>query len=368
MSNESLKIVAVGDLAFNGVFRRILARYGPDYPFRKVVPFWKDADLILGNLESPCTTQPRAAPSKFTLRADRLAAESAQAAGFDCLCVANNHMMDFGPIGLAEACAEVARVGIPTVGAGRNEAEAYAPVILDLGGQRVGILAFCDVVQVSPLYAGPMGAGVARWEIETCLQRVEKLRPQVDWLIVHMHWGVELAQLPTPAQRQWAHELASSGVDAILGHHPHVLQPIELIDDTVVAYSLGNFLFSSSFWRGRNHREEHFSSKYCLHPLTRKTGWLEIHFQKGESPLFRFQPALLDKDYVVVPDSSRQRMEELQELTRRIANPDYAREFEKELSRMEDRVRWGRNDRTLALRAQLKLFHWGLLPWAVTEI
>lgn len=367
MTNNAVKIVAVGDLAFNGAYHRVLARQGSDYPFREVLPYWVDADVRLGNLESPTTSQPRAAPSKFTLRASSLAAESVRAAGFDCLCVANNHMMDFGPAGLIEACSQVANVGIPAVGAGKNEEEACAPAILNVREKRVGILAFCDVVQVSSLYAGQNTVGVARWDANDCLRRVQHLRSQVDWLIVNMHWGVELARLPSPQQRLWARALAEAGADLILGHHPHVLQPVEMIGNTVVAYSLGNFLFSSVFWRGRNHRGEEFSSKYCLHPLTRRTGWLEVSLHKGTSPQFCFQHALLDKNHRVVPDESQRRATEWQVLARRLTSSDYATEFEKEMQRTEERVKWGRYDRTLALHAELKLFHWGLLPWAVAE-
>jgi hypothetical protein len=140
-----------------------------------------------------------------------------------------------------------------------------------------------------------------------------------------------------------------------------------MIGASVAAYSLGNFLFSSAFWRGSNDQGEDFSSKYCLNPLTRQTGWLEVALRKGVSPNCRFRPALFDKNYSVIPDESRLRAMQWQSLARRLAVTDYENEFKKEIQLTEERIAWGRYDRTLALYAELKLFHWGMLPWAVAE-
>src|SRR5207302_2434220 len=117
MTSQSIRIVAVGDLSFNGRYPRLLKRQGADHPFRAVLPAWHGADLRLGNLESPVTTAPRAAPSKTTLRAPAEAVASLRAADFDCLTLANNHMMDYGPRGLAETQAALDAAGLRHVGA-----------------------------------------------------------------------------------------------------------------------------------------------------------------------------------------------------------------------------------------------------------
>ncbi len=363
-----MKIVVVGDMSFNCYYDRLLNRLGPDYPFRHVLPLWRDADLRLGNLESPPTSQPRATPSKFTLRGSPRSVESLAQAGFDCLCVANNHMMDFGAEGLGEACSRITKAGIPVVGAGRNEKEAYAPVILEVRGQKVGILAFCDVIQVSPLYAQGNGAGVAGWEPNVNLSRIRELRQHVDWLIVHMHWGIELAQLPSPQQREWARALVSAGADLILGHHPHVLQPVEVIDGAVVAYSLGNFLFSEAYWRGRNNSNEKFASKMRPHPLTRQTGWLEVVLHRGEPIECQLWPALLTKQLDVIPDNSSRWSASSKDFSRLVSSPDYAAMFEAETHRAADRRDWEGAPGTVANRALVKLFHWRLLPWVGAEV
>ena len=77
---------------------------------------------------------------------------------------------------------------------------------------------------------------------ETVKKDIEKLRDKVDVMMVAMHWGVEYTHTPTAYERDMAKFLASNGVDLIIGAHPHVIQPVEWIDNTLVIYSLGNFI------------------------------------------------------------------------------------------------------------------------------
>lgn len=80
------------------------------------------------------------------------------------------------------------------------------------------------------------------YDAEQVKSDIEAVRDKVDVLIVAMHWGVEYASTPNSNQQEIAQYLADLGVDIILGAHPHVLQPITWIDDTLVMYSLGNFI------------------------------------------------------------------------------------------------------------------------------
>ena len=77
---------------------------------------------------------------------------------------------------------------------------------------------------------------------EQVLNDINNLRDKVDVLMVAMHWGVEYTHIPTETQRKTAKFLADNGVDIIIGSHPHVIMPVEWIDDTLVIYSLGNFI------------------------------------------------------------------------------------------------------------------------------
>ena len=77
---------------------------------------------------------------------------------------------------------------------------------------------------------------------ETVKEDINRVRDKVDVLIVAMHWGVEYTHVPTNYEKDMAEFLASQGVDIIIGTHPHVVQPVDFIDDTLVIYSLGNFI------------------------------------------------------------------------------------------------------------------------------
>ena len=83
---------------------------------------------------------------------------------------------------------------------------------------------------------------VNRYNKETVEKDIQKVRDQVDLLLVSIHFGEEYTHTPVARQKQIAQELSDMGVDIVIGHHPHVVEPIEFIGNTMVIYSLGNFL------------------------------------------------------------------------------------------------------------------------------
>jgi poly-gamma-glutamate synthesis protein (capsule biosynthesis protein) len=216
------------------------------------------------------------------------------------------------------------------------------------------------VEQSSPLYAGPKTAGVAALKFNSSLARVRDLRSSVDWLIVQLHWGMEMSQLPSPQQRELARKFVDAGADLILGHHPHVLQPFEVIDGVPVAYSLGNFLFSEMYSRGVNIKGQQFCAKLRLHPLSRLTGWLDVVLTRGQPPQVHLAPCLLRRDLVVVPDAGRNMIELLAMLNR----DNYAEAYKRECDRAQARTTWRWDCKPLMRRVEMKLFSLGLLPGA----
>lgn len=355
-----LRVIGVGDLALHGRF----ARLGVGQAFRHVQSGWEGADLLLGNLESAPATTGRVAASKVTLRAVPEAVEVLRAAGFDALALANNHAMDFGPGGLAETISQLDAAGIPHVGAGLDDVSAASPLVLERRGQSVGLLSFCDVEQSSPLYATSHAPGVAAFRIDEAVRAVRELRPRVDWVVVQLHWGLEMASLPSPGQREQARRLVEAGADLILGHHPHVLQPMEIIAGVPVFYSLGNFLFSDVFWRGRDECDRPFAACLRVHPISRKTGWAEVVLRRGRPAHVRFVPARTRRDLSVVRDESPDRLREWERLCRTLEVESYADIFHAEVLRARERLRWVVEWRALRRRIELTLFKHGLLLFA----
>jgi hypothetical protein len=357
---EALRIVAVGDLSFNGGYAR-LARN----PLRHVLARWSEADLRLGNLESPLTDAPRNRMGKLALRGCERAAAFLREADFDALGLANNHAMDYGAYGLAETCARLDAARIPHHGAGPDGSAARRPLVLERAGQSIGLLAYCCVPQTSPLYATLDQPGIAALDIERCVEDIRRLRREVDWLIVQAHWGEELSVLPTPSQRLWARRFVEAGADLILGHHPHVWQPLEWIDGVPVFHSLGNCLFSGMFWRGRGRDGTPFVSQYRLHPLSRHTGWAEVCLQRGRPTVASFRPARLRRNLELYPEETPRREAEWDRLCRRLEVSDLNAAFKEEQEETRLRRVWQDAWRPWPRRLALHLFHHGLLPGAV---
>lgn len=245
----TIRLVAVGDIApgepQGGLVQADVARVlGP--AAARIL----EADLAFANLEAPLPpagVPPRPGPLPI-LRGRPSLPAALVLAGFDVLSLANNHPFDFGPEGVSGTLAAVRAAGIPTTGLGLDKAAAEAPVVLERNGLRVVFLAATDRVN----HPAPPGSAVAWLDIGRLEAQVRSWRPRADVVVVSVHWGKSYSLDVLPVQRRIAGRLVAAGADVVLGHHPHVLQPVERLDGAIVAYSLGNFLFGGQVGdRGR---------------------------------------------------------------------------------------------------------------------
>jgi poly-gamma-glutamate capsule biosynthesis protein CapA/YwtB (metallophosphatase superfamily) len=206
---------------------------------------WSDADLLIGNLESPCVVKAKPIEGPlpeivFHAPADRLA--ELAVAGFSALTMANNHVLNCGPLGLMETIEGLDRAGIHHAGAGMNLAEAIRPAFIPVRGVTVGLVAFC----YGPQPAGRSNPGVALHDLKTMRKALRSARAGADLVIAALHGGLEYSDVPPSETRARFRFLAENGADIVVGHHPHVLQGLEWIGNVPVAYSLGDFLFDNS--------------------------------------------------------------------------------------------------------------------------
>lgn len=243
-AEQAVTLAAVGDIQLGRGVGRMIEKEGPDYPFRMVAPLLRSADLTFGNLECALSEEGRPIPKQFSFKADPAAALGMAGAGFDLLSLANNHSMDCGREGLLETQAALAGRGIRSVGAGRDAAEAAAPVILEHGGLRIAFLARTMVAPEGVIYRED-APGVAALDPERIEDEVRAARRQADLVVVSLHWGIEYARQPQEEQRRLARRLVDAGACLVLGHHPHALQPVERYRGGLIAYSLGNFVFDA---------------------------------------------------------------------------------------------------------------------------
>ena len=163
-------------------------------------------------------------------------------AGFNLVSLANNHTLDRGETAILNSHRYwMQHPEVMTAGSFSSNDEMARPNIGEVNGISYAFFAYTDwtnglVVPVGKDYL------LARYSNELAKQDIEKVRDQVDVVIVSMHFGDEYSFNVSSRQRDIATYLASLGVDIVIGHHPHVVEPIEMINDTLVIYSLGNFI------------------------------------------------------------------------------------------------------------------------------
>jgi len=242
---EEVKVAAVGDLMLGSRAEPFLKQYGPDYPFSDVMPFLGQADVVVGNLESSISTRGQAVENKkFTLRAGPLAAQALARAGIRVVSLANNHSMDFGPLALKDTLAILDENGILYTGAGMNIDDARSPALLKIKGKTVAFLSYSLTFPLE-FFASINRPGTAPGYAEYVKADIEKIRPSADIVVVSFHWGAELMTAAKDYQIELGRQAIDWGADLVLGHHPHVLQELELYRGHLIAYSLGNFVFGS---------------------------------------------------------------------------------------------------------------------------
>jgi hypothetical protein len=237
-------LAALGDVSFAGE--------RADSPtaalFKAAQAAWFNADIVIANLEGPLTDRGTTVRGKCTIRGAPGWAQVLKNAGIQIVSLGNNHMMDYGPDGLFKTIDALDAAGVHYLGAGRNRQAACAPLYLKTADVKIGVLARTSVIVSSSCYATEFEPGVAFLDSGETRRAISTLRKNVDLLVVLLHWGIEEHFYPAPRQRELARMFVAAGADLIIGHHPHVLQGLERMGQSIVAYSLGNFVMDDFNW------------------------------------------------------------------------------------------------------------------------
>lgn len=245
--SRELSISLVGDILMDGSVRGQINKNGYDYPWEEVEEYFQEDDITIGNLETSITIKgSKWADKQFNFRSDPKNLESMKKAGIDVLSLANNHSLDYGYDGLVDTINYLDKSKIHRVGAGKNYKDAIGEVVIEKNGYKIGILGFSRVVPTVDWYATnkrPGLVGAYDSQLKAVLEKVEKTAKEVDVLILSIHWGKELATKPRQEEIIAGRKLIDAGADIIMGHHPHVLQGIEIYKGKPIFYSLGNFVF-----------------------------------------------------------------------------------------------------------------------------
>lgn len=169
--------------------------------------------------------------------------KSLKEAGFDLLLLANNHITDYGLVGLKNTIEQINRYGFEYIGAGFSYKEAYKPKVIEINGLKVGIINLCEA-QVGHFKCRRQQFGYAWLGDDKNDERIINLKKDVDFLIIIPHAGLENYPLPLLQFRQLYYHWCDLGADVIIGGHPHISQGIEHYGKSIIFYSLGNFFFS----------------------------------------------------------------------------------------------------------------------------
>ncbi len=231
--------------------------------FSGVSDVFKGADFGFVNLETPVAPTHSHGSKPFLFDAPLDLLDALKANGIKMVSFANNHVMDQGWAGFAETRDHLREKGLLFVGSGDTAQQAWQPVIVEANGIKVGWLGMTrwlngnrnpekdDQPHVNFFPYPNESGGAPGLDEAGVLEAIKQARAQCDLLVVSIHWGIEYAPAPRPEDMETAHKMLEAGASVIVGHHPHVLQPVETYRtqdgrDAVIFYSLGNFLSNQS--------------------------------------------------------------------------------------------------------------------------
>ncbi len=270
MPQNTLSLVAVGDI----IPTRPLFPDGrpASETLAHVADLFAAADVVVGNLDIALTTRGYPREKLINVRAtpDVVAPGVAQL-GFDVISVANNHGTDYGTTGLVDTLEALTSAGIRPVGGGEDLAHATAPAIVEAGDWRVGVLAWTAVLPtgaaasaqrpgLAPLHvvtsyevnpyllmeepATPptVRSHVDEADLEAAREVVARVRADVDFLVVLVHWGSGVSDANAEYQAPLGRALLDAGADVIVGSHPHRVLGIERHGDKAIFYSPGTLI------------------------------------------------------------------------------------------------------------------------------
>ena len=244
----TVRFGAVGDLLLS-------TSPGSDTPGRgmealsdDVRELFASCDVVFANLE--CTLPGRdIVPTEPRVVSTARQIDSLRDSGVDVVTLGNNHMFDCLDEGFDRLTGMLSDMGIHWFGAGRNLTEARRPAVLDVGGIRLAFLGCVDQSSGPYRFADESNSGVAPLDVENLCEIINDVGKDVDHVIVSPHWGRERFRFPSPEQMRNARAFIDAGASMVLGHHPHVLQGMEIYHGAPIVYSLGNFIANNVYWQ-----------------------------------------------------------------------------------------------------------------------
>jgi hypothetical protein len=211
-----------------------------DHPLQRLAPIFRGADLAMVNCEGALSDHARQVGSNKT--PERFAI-SMRNAGIGLVNLANNHTFDAEERGFLDTLRALSLAGIGHVGGGMDLADARKPVIVERNGIKLGFLGYTQFNNFGEsAFAAAGRPGIVPMDPFLMKEDIRKLRPQVDYVLVAIHWATSRSAEVSPDNRAFAHDLIDAGADIILGHHPPHPKGIEVYHGKVILYAPSNVL------------------------------------------------------------------------------------------------------------------------------
>ena len=246
---KPITLMFVGDVMLDRGVKLMLEKHGnKDYkfPFLKIEPKLKEADILVGNLEGPISDKGKKVGSIYSFLMNPKSIEGLIFAGFDVLSVANNHIFDYGREAMEDTFLRLKEAKIDYVGGGFDKTEACSPRIRKLKRTKIAFLGFTNLGSL--FWEARDGVSGICWLSKENLEKeIKEAKNKADLVIVLFHFGNEYQKRASSEQKYFAHLAIDLGADLVVGHHPHVIQEIEEYKGKYIAYSLGNFVFDQNF-------------------------------------------------------------------------------------------------------------------------
>lgn len=220
-------------------------------PLGDITEWLSSPDLMFVNLETTIAEADVGFDNgnKYTFKSPPASVDLLTASGIDAVQLANNHLLDFGPDATERTVEILDQAGIAHSGAGDNAPDAYASVVIETNGWKVGFVSFSRISchwSASGENTRPQTAWACDPFLLETIKAVQEAARDTDFVVVMVHWGIERNHCPETYQRELARTWAQFGADVIIGGHPHVLQGVEQVEGSWLINSTGNFAFPSA--------------------------------------------------------------------------------------------------------------------------
>lgn len=248
IKTSKLSLVMVGDAllhssVYNDAYKNGVYDFSSQLEYIK--PIIQKYDLAFYNQESILGGTSIGLSDYPTFNSPQEFGDAMVDAGFNLVSLANNHTLDRGEKAVLNSCEYWKTKDVLTAGSYTSFEEANEIKIKEKNGIKYTLLSYTYGTNGIPVPSGKEYL-VNLYSDEKAKEDIEKVKDKVDIILVSMHWGTEYQTEPTEEQKRQANYLSSLGVDIIIGTHPHIIEPITYINDTLVIYSLGNFISAQS--------------------------------------------------------------------------------------------------------------------------